>query len=109
MVTSARTATRLLLAGTAATACAFGVAIASAAAEPPDSDFTGPTFGGSDVPPVVGVIDGMWREYVPADTVPPGTIGQIDQLIDQFVPTTTQVRDFFSFIQQFRPPAGLAP
>ncbi|ULE31975.1 hypothetical protein [Mycobacterium sp. IDR2000157661] len=104
MLPSARSAARLLLAATASAALAFGVAVSPAAAQPADSEFTGPTIGGPDVLPVVGVLDGMWREYVPPNAVPPATIGQIDGLIDQFVPTTTEVRDFFGFLQQFPRP-----
>lgn len=109
MATAIRSAAKLLLVATAAAGWALGVAATPAAAEPVDPDFTGPPVDGSEVLPVVGVIDGMWREYVPPNAVPPGPTGQINQLIEQFVPTTTQVRDFFAFIQQFRSPETIAP
>lgn len=95
----------LFLAG-AATAWGIGFAAAPAVAEPADTP-SGPTTDEFIGLPAASVVEGMWREYVPANAVPQGPIGQVDQLIEQFLPTTTQVRDFFVFIQQFRPPAPI--
>jgi len=48
----------------------------------------------------------MWNQYVvPNAPVVPSPVGTFEQLI----PTTTQVRDFFAFIQQFRGPASIYP
>jgi hypothetical protein len=108
MSTSARSAAPLLLAASAAAAWGIGFAAAPAVAEPTDSTTIGPTTGDSTVLPVTGVIDGIWSEYAsPNAGVLPSPIGPVDHLVEQFVPTTTQVRDFFAFIQQFRPPATI--
>jgi hypothetical protein len=108
MSTSARSAAPLLLAASAAAAWGIGFAAAPAVAEPADSTTIGPTTGDSTVLPVTSVIEGIWSEYVPPNAgMLPSPIGPVDQVIQQFVPTTTQVRDFFAFIQQFRPPATI--
>jgi hypothetical protein len=107
MSTSARSAAPLLLAASAA-AWGIGFAAAPAVAEPADSTTIGPTTGDSTVLPVTSVIEGILSEYMsPNAGVLPSPIGPVDQVIEQFVPTTTQVRDFFVFIQQFRPPAPI--
>lgn len=105
MNASGRRTSRLLVA--LFTAAAFGsvVVAAPAAAEPTDSGVTGPASDASDVLPVARVLEGMWSAYVPRDAAPPAHIGAVDQFFEQFVPTTTQVGDFFAFLQQFRPPA----
>jgi hypothetical protein len=106
MSTSARSAASLLLAAGAAAACAIGFAAAPAAAEPEDSTSIGTTTGDSTVLPVTSVIEGIWSEYIPPNAgAPSSPIGPVDQVIERFIPTNTQVRDFFAFIQQFRPPA----
>jgi hypothetical protein len=106
MSASARSAVPLFLAASAAAAWGIGFAAAPAVAEPTDSTTIGPTIGDSTVLPVTGVIEGIWSEYAPPHAgVLPSSIGPVDQAVEQFVPTTTQVRDFFAFIQQFRPPA----
>jgi hypothetical protein len=108
MSTSARSAAPLLLAASAAAAWGIGFAAAPAGAEPADSTTIGPTTGDSTVLPVTSVIEGILSEYVsPNAGLLPSPIGPVDQVIEQFVPTTTQVRDFFVFIQQFRPPAPI--
>ncbi|WP_156425378.1 MULTISPECIES: hypothetical protein [unclassified Mycobacterium] len=49
------------------------------------------------------VLEGMWKEYVPPNAMSPDPIGSADRFVEQFVPTTTQIRDFFVFLEQFRP------
>jgi len=108
MRTSARSAAPLLLAAGAAAAWGIGFAAAPAVAEPADSTTIGPTTGDSTVLPVISVIEGIWSEYLPPNAVVlPGPIGSVDRAVEQFVPTTTQVRDFFASVQQFRPPATI--
>jgi hypothetical protein len=109
MSTSARSAAPLLLAAIAAAAWAIGFAAAPAVAEPADSTTIGPATSDSTVLPVTSVIQGLWSDYVPANAAElPSPIGPVDQVIERFAPTTTQVRDFFAFVQQFRPPATVA-
>ena len=106
MRTSNRSAAPLLLAATAA-AWAIGMAAAAPAlAEPGNPADPSPDPAASAALPVVSVIDGMWNQYVaPNATVPPNLV----DTFEQFVPTTTQLRDFFGFIQQFRAPAPITP
>jgi hypothetical protein len=100
---SARSAARLLLAAGAAAAWGIGFAASPAVAEPANSTTIGPRNGDATVLPVTSVIEGVWNEYVPANAgVLPNPIGPVDQVIEQFVPTTTELRDFFAFVQQFR-------
>jgi hypothetical protein len=104
--TSARSAALLFLAASAAAAWGIAFAAAPAVAEPADSATTDPTTGDSTILPVTSVVEGIWNQYVPPNAaVLPSPIGPVDQFVAQFVPTTGQVRDFFAFIQQFRPPA----
>ncbi|BBY42705.1 hypothetical protein [Mycolicibacterium celeriflavum] len=98
-----RSATKLLLAACAAAASWFCFSAVPAGAEPTDFATPGPTTEESNVLPVADVLEGMWSEYVPPDAVSPGPIGSADRFIEQFVPTTTQIRDFFVFLDQFRP------
>ncbi|WP_156426725.1 hypothetical protein [Mycobacterium sp. IS-3022] len=97
-----RSAAKLLLAACAAASslCFFAV---PAAAEPTDFVAPGPTTDESTVLPVADVLEGMWKEYVPPNAVSPDPIGSADRFVEQFVPTTTQIRDFFVFLEQFRP------
>jgi hypothetical protein len=107
MSSSPRSAAPLILALTTSVAWAIGVATAApVVAAPGDSsiDNSSPNGASTSVPPVIGVIDGVWNQYVvPNAPVAPSQIGTFEQ----FLPTTTQVRDFFSFIQQFRGPASI--
>ena len=104
MSTSARAAAPLLLAVSAAAAWGIGIAAAPAVADPGDPPgAAGSDVGASSVPPVFGIIDGMWNARVrPNAIVPQSPLGTFAQ---QFIPSTSQIRDFFGFIQQFRPPA----
>jgi hypothetical protein len=102
MITSARSAVLLLLAASASATWGIGFGAAAAIAEPANSTTIGPTTGESTVLPLTSVIEGMWSEYVPSSARVLPNIGPVDQVIEQFVPTTTQVRDFFTFVQQFR-------
>jgi hypothetical protein len=97
MRTSARSAASLLLAVAAAAALDTS---ARAAAQPADVDAS----GASPAPPVIRTIDGIWNAYVPPNAfVPRSPVGTF---AEPFLPTTSQMRDFFGFIQQIRPPAG---
>ncbi len=108
MNASARRAARLLLAAGAAAACGLlGLAAAPAGAEPADTAPIDPTTDQSNVLPVVGVIEGLAREYVSPDVVPASPLGPVNQFVEQFVPTTSQIRDFFTFLQQSRAPATI--
>lgn len=102
MKASRITARRLLIAACAVAASGFFFASAPATAEPFDPAPPGPSGGASDVIPAVGVLEGMWRQYVPRDAAPPAQMGAVDRFFDDFVPTPTQVSDFFAVIQQFR-------
>lgn len=102
-------APRLLAATCAVAAFGFFVAAVPAAAEPTDPGTPGPVTGASDMIPAVGVLEGMWRQYVPSNAAPPAQMGAVNRLFDEFVPTATQVSDFFTFIQQFRAPLGPLP
>lgn len=98
-----RSVARLLLAACAAAASAFCFSAVPVRAEPTDYAPPGPTTDGSNVLPVAGVLEGMWSEYVAPNAMSPDPIGSADRFVEQFVPTTTQVRDFFAFLEQFRP------
>ena len=100
---SFRSAVRLLPAVCAAAAWGFFVA-APAGAEPIDP---GPTVDGSNVPPVASVVEGMWSEYVPATAMQPDPTGAASQFVEQFVPTSNQIRDFFALLQQLRVPTSI--
>jgi hypothetical protein len=109
MSSSPRSVAPLVLALTTSVAWAIGIATAApVVAAPGDSstDNSSPNGTSTSVLPVIGVIDGMWNQYVvPNAPVAPSQVGRFEQLI----PTTTQVRDFFAFIQQFRGPASIYP
>jgi len=111
MSTSARSAAPLFVAVTAA--AAWGIVIANAApavAAPGDSTDTSPINGNSTVLPVTSTIENIWNAYVPPNlVVPPSTPGTFDRLAEQFIPTTTEIRDFSGFVQQFRPSAPITP
>jgi hypothetical protein len=104
MSSSPRGIAPLLLALTTCAVWAIGIASATpVVAEPGDSSTANgsPSGTSTSVLPVIGVIDGMWNQYVvPNAPVAPGQLGPFEQLI----PATAQIRDFFSFIQQFRSP-----
>ncbi len=101
------TAGRLLFALCAVAASGLFLAVApSAAAQPSDIAPPGPGPTASDVIPAVGVLEGMWQQYVPRNVAPPDQMGAVDRFFNDFVPTATQVSDFFTIIQQFRGPLG---
>ena len=104
MSSSHRGAAPLLLALTSCAAWAIGMASAApVVAEPGDSSTAdgSPIGPSTSVLPVIGVIEGMWNQYVvPYAPVAPDQLGPLEQLI----PTTTQVSDFFAFIQRSRSP-----
>nr|WP_090278760.1 hypothetical protein [Mycolicibacterium komanii]CRL74407.1 hypothetical protein CPGR_03642 [Mycolicibacterium komanii] len=104
MKASRLTAPRLLIAACAVAASGLFLSAVPAAAEPFDPAPPGPYAGSSDVIPAVGVLEGMWRQYVPRNAAPPAQMGAVDRFFDEFVPTPTQVSDFFAVIQQFRLP-----
>ncbi|WP_326546888.1 hypothetical protein QGN32_01290 [Mycolicibacterium sp. ND9-15] len=106
MDASALNALRLLAACAAATFCGL-VAAVPAAAEPVEPGPTGPTADASNVIPAAGVLEGMWREYVPRNAAPPAQMGAVDRFFAEFVPSATQIGDFFAFLQQFRAPATI--
>ncbi|KUI33975.1 hypothetical protein AU197_04935 [Mycobacterium sp. IS-1590] len=100
-------ASRLLSAACAVAASGLFVAVApTAAAQPTDVAPPGPSTTASDVIPAVGVLEGMWQQYVPRNVAPPDQMGAVDRFFNEFVPTATQVSDFFTIIQQFRGPLG---
>ena len=106
MSTPARAAAPLLLALSAATAWGIGIATAApAVADPGDSGAASSNPGGSTVPPVITTIDGIWNARVrPNAIVPQSPVGTF---VQQFMPSTGQIRNFFGFIQQFRPPGPI--
>nr|WP_090345650.1 hypothetical protein [Mycolicibacterium malmesburyense]CRL78150.1 hypothetical protein CPGR_04538 [Mycolicibacterium malmesburyense] len=106
MKASRLTASRLLIAACAVAASGLFFAAAPAAAQPVDPVSPGPVAGSSDVIPAIGVLEGMWRQYVPPNAAPPAQMGAVDRFFNEFVPTPGQVSDFFGFIQQFRGPTG---
>ncbi|KUI11899.1 hypothetical protein AU193_01915 [Mycobacterium sp. GA-1285] len=106
MNSSRLNAPRLLLATCAVAASGYFLAAVPASAEPTDTWTPGPATTASDVIPAVGVLEGMWRQYVPRTVAPPDQMGAVDRFFTEFVPTATEVSDFFGFIQQLRPPAG---
>ncbi|RAV15723.1 hypothetical protein DQP55_06090 [Mycolicibacterium sp. GF69] len=108
MNASGLNARRLFLAACAvATSSSFisFVAAAPAAAEPTDPGPVGPAADVSNVIPAAGVLEGMWREYVPRNAAPPVHMGAVDQFFQDVIPTATQIGDLFAFLQQFRAPA----
>jgi hypothetical protein len=108
MNASTRGVARLLIAAGTAAAFAFsGLAAASAGAEPIDTAPIDPTTDQSNALPAVGVIEGLAREYVSPDVVPANALGPVNQFVEQFAPTTTQIREFFTFLQQSRAPATI--
>lgn len=106
MNASRLTVSRLLFAVCAVAASGLFFGSAPAVAEPFDPAPPGPSAGASDVIPAVGVLEGMWRQYVPRNVAPPDQMGAVDRFFNEFVPTATQVSDFFTVIQQFRGPLG---
>ncbi|UUO00361.1 hypothetical protein M4D79_15120 [Mycolicibacterium novocastrense] len=107
MNASRLTVSRLLFAACAVAASGLFLSAApQAAAQPADIAPPGPSTTASDVIPAVGVLEGMWRQYVPRNMAPPDQMGAVDRFFNDFVPSATQVSDFFTVIQQFRGPLG---
>ncbi|OBG91117.1 hypothetical protein A5698_21245 [Mycobacterium sp. E136] len=104
MKASRLTAPRLLIAACHVAASGFLFASAPAAAEPFDPAPHGPSAGGSDVIPAVGVLEGMWRQYVPRDAAPPDQMASVDRFFSDFVPKPAQIGDLFAFLEHFRGP-----
>jgi hypothetical protein len=109
MSTSARAAAPLLLAVSAVAACGIGIATATpAVAEPGDpSGAASSDAGASTVPPVIDILDGMWNADVRPNAIVPRS--PLAPFVQRFMPSTGQVRDFFGFLQQFRPPGPITP
>lgn len=107
MSSTPRSIASLLLALTTVAVWAIGIASAApVVAAPGDSstDIGSPSGTSTSALPVIGVIDGMWNQYVvPNAPVAPGQLGPLEQLI----PTTPQLGDLFALIQQFRGPASM--
>jgi len=100
---------RPLLAVTAATWAVITTVITTAAAWGTGTAVAAPA-DTNPVPPVVSTIDGIWNQHVPPDAF--GLLGPTDafgRFVEPFVPTTTELRDFFGRLQQFRPPAPINP
>jgi hypothetical protein len=53
----------------------------------------------------MSTVGGMGNQFIPPDAPRPNPVG----MFEQFVPTTTQFRDFFGFIHHFRLPASITP
>ncbi|OBK75214.1 hypothetical protein [Mycobacterium sp. 1164985.4] len=104
MKASRITARRLLIAACAVAASGFFFASAPATAEPFDPAPPGPSGGASDVIPAVGVLEGMWRTYVPPDAAPPDQMASVDRFFSDFVPNPAQVGALFGFLEHFRAP-----
>ncbi|MGE2720013.1 hypothetical protein [Mycolicibacterium celeriflavum] len=106
MKASRLTAPRLLIATCAVAASGLSLTAAPAVAQPADPVSPGPSAGSADVIPAIGVLEGMWRQYVPPNAAPPAQMGAVDRFFNEFVPSPAQVGDFFGFIEQFRGPTG---
>lgn len=104
MNASRLTAPRLLIAACAVAASGLFLGAAPASAEPFDPAPPGPSTGASDVIPAVGVLEGMWRAYVPRDAAPPDQMASVDRFFSDFVPKPAQIGDLFRFLEQFRAP-----
>ena len=106
---SPRSAPLLLAATVAVWAIGIGAATPAVGDTGASTD-TSPAITPSSVRSFTGTFDRIWSQYVPPNSiVPQNPAGAFDQFIEPFIPTTTQARDFFGFIQQFRPPAPVAP
>lgn len=115
MRTSARGVGPALLLAIAAVACGLAAAT-PAVAEPGDSADINPAPTDTTalplmraVDPVMARVDGIWNQFVPNALVPWNPAAAFEQLVEPFIPTTTQISDVGRFLQQWRAPAMTPP